>query len=318
MGLAGRCGSPALAGSAQTNPVSDLGVAQRSCPETAPGTRGTYSTASSAGVSPGIGRGRGAPLGPWGWGFPGASCPLTPALPPVPCSGQLCEMPARAAAPPGPCDRAECQNGASCVELGPRAVCQCPPGFGGPKCEKLLSVDFVDRDTYLQLTHLPDWPRANITLQVGTVPGGAGAAVPPQCPALIPDPRSPLRCPRPRTTGSCCTTGTATTWPWSCTRATCGSAMTPAPTPARPSTGTACPPGPGLRQAAVRQGRGPRRPAQQEPGCERCQAAGGGRLQAWGRYRRVRQPGRPVCVYLCLCLHVHVSMDARVCIYVCM
>lgn len=46
-------------------------------------------------------------------------------------------------------------------------MCQCLPGFGGPECEKLLSVNFVDRDTYLQFTDLQDWPRANITLQVG-------------------------------------------------------------------------------------------------------------------------------------------------------
>lgn len=45
-------------------------------------------------------------------------------------------------------------------------MCQCLPGFGGPECEKLLSVNFVDRDTYLQFTDLQNWPRANITLQV--------------------------------------------------------------------------------------------------------------------------------------------------------
>ncbi|XP_010211760.1 PREDICTED: slit homolog 1 protein [Tinamus guttatus] len=86
-------------------------------------------------------------------------------------SGQLCEMPPRAAGQPGPCERAECQNGAQCVELGARALCQCLPGFGGPKCEKLLSVNFVDRDTYLQFTDLQDWPHANITLQVSTAEG---------------------------------------------------------------------------------------------------------------------------------------------------
>lgn len=105
-----------------------------------------------------------APCGVWGDGegaFP-APCPARPR----PRSGQLCEMPPRAAGQPGPCERAECQNGAACVERGARALCQCLPGFGGPKCEKLLSVNFVDRDTYLQFTDLQDWPRANITLQV--------------------------------------------------------------------------------------------------------------------------------------------------------
>ena len=59
------------------------------------------------------------------------------------------------------------------MERGARALCQCLPGFGGPKCEKLLSVNFVDRDTYLQFTDLQDWPRANITLQVRAGGGGA-------------------------------------------------------------------------------------------------------------------------------------------------
>ncbi|KAB0405822.1 hypothetical protein E2I00_013743, partial [Balaenoptera physalus] len=62
----------------------------------------------------------------------------------------------------------ECQNGANCVDQGSQPVCQCLPGFGGPECEKLLSVNFVDRDTYLQFTDLQNWPRANITLQVST------------------------------------------------------------------------------------------------------------------------------------------------------
>lgn len=83
-------------------------------------------------------------------------------------------MPPRAAGQPGPCERAECQNGAPCVERGARALCQCLPGFGGPKCEKLLSVNFVDRDTYLQFTDLQDWPRANITLQVRAGGGHRG------------------------------------------------------------------------------------------------------------------------------------------------
>ena len=38
------------------------------------------------------------------------------------------------------------------MDQGNGPVCQCLPGFGGPECEKLLSVNFVDRDTYLQFT----------------------------------------------------------------------------------------------------------------------------------------------------------------------
>lgn len=81
-------------------------------------------------------------------------------------SGQLCEIPPHGSFQSSPCERVECQNGANCVELGNRALCQCLPGFGGLKCEKLLSVNFVDRDTYLQFTDLQNWPTANITLQV--------------------------------------------------------------------------------------------------------------------------------------------------------
>lgn len=93
-------------------------------------------------------------------------CPALSDLCPAPLSGKLCEVPPRPPAPGGPCEGMECQNGASCMDQGSRAVCQCLPGFGGPECEKLLSVNFVDRDTYLQFTDLQNWPRANITLQV--------------------------------------------------------------------------------------------------------------------------------------------------------
>lgn len=92
--------------------------------------------------------------------------PVPSDLCPFPLSGQLCETPPHRPTPRSPCEGTECQNGANCVDQGNRPVCQCLPGFGGPECEKLLSVNFVDRDTYLQFTDLQNWPRANITLQV--------------------------------------------------------------------------------------------------------------------------------------------------------
>lgn len=104
--------------------------------------------------------------GTWGRKRPSSPCPALSDLRPFPPSGQLCETPPHPAAPRSPCEGAECQNGAHCVDQGSRPVCQCLPGFGGPECEKLLSVNFVDRDTYLQFTDLQNWPRANITLQV--------------------------------------------------------------------------------------------------------------------------------------------------------
>lgn len=82
------------------------------------------------------------------------------------CSGQLCEVPPSSLSL---CELADCQNNAPCVERGGRALCQCPPEFGGPRCEKLVSVNFIDRDSYLLLSDLKNWPQANITLQVYTV-----------------------------------------------------------------------------------------------------------------------------------------------------
>uniref|UniRef100_A0AAY4CDW9 Slit homolog 1 protein n=1 Tax=Denticeps clupeoides TaxID=299321 RepID=A0AAY4CDW9_9TELE len=80
-------------------------------------------------------------------------------------SGQLCEVPPT---PRSPCDLADCQNDAPCIERGGRALCQCLPGFGGSRCEKLVGVNFVDRDSYLLLSDMKNWPQANITLQVST------------------------------------------------------------------------------------------------------------------------------------------------------
>lgn len=79
------------------------------------------------------------------------------------CSGQLCEVPST---PRSLCELADCQNNAPCVERGGHPLCQCLAGFGGPRCEKLVSVNFVDRDSYLLLSDLKNWPQANITLQV--------------------------------------------------------------------------------------------------------------------------------------------------------
>ncbi|CAB1417660.1 unnamed protein product [Pleuronectes platessa] len=80
-------------------------------------------------------------------------------------SGQFCEV---ALVPPSPCQLASCQNGAPCLEGTGTAECQCPPGFEGQSCEKLVSVNFVDRDSYVELQDVKNWPQANISLQVST------------------------------------------------------------------------------------------------------------------------------------------------------
>ncbi|KAM9792195.1 LOW QUALITY PROTEIN: slit homolog 1 protein-like [Neosynchiropus ocellatus] len=78
-------------------------------------------------------------------------------------SGELCEVP-----PPSPCQPTRCQNGATCEDGAGTAVCQCPPGFEGPACERLVSVDFVSRDSYVELRDVRNWRQTNITLQVST------------------------------------------------------------------------------------------------------------------------------------------------------
>ncbi|XP_061770973.1 slit homolog 1 protein-like [Nerophis ophidion] len=80
-------------------------------------------------------------------------------------SGDACEI---APPPPSPCQQARCQNGAPCQERAGAAVCQCLPGFEGTSCEKLVGVNFVKPDSYVQLQDVKNWPHANITLQVST------------------------------------------------------------------------------------------------------------------------------------------------------
>lgn len=154
-------------------------------------------------------------------------------------SGQLCEV------PPSPlslCELADCQNNAPCVERGGRALCQCPPEFGGPRCEKLVSVNFVDRDSYLLLSDPKNWPQANITLQVfrGCRRLHLRLEVG-LCVTQKPHANSLCRCPQLRTTVSFFITETMTISQWSSTKATSRSAMTLAANQVTPSTGTGPP-----------------------------------------------------------------------------
>ncbi len=78
-------------------------------------------------------------------------------------SGRLCEVTLSA---PEDCEQLLCENSAACVESTGTAACLCLPGFDGPRCEKLLSVNFIDRDSYLLLNDVKNRPQTNITLQV--------------------------------------------------------------------------------------------------------------------------------------------------------
>lgn len=82
-------------------------------------------------------------------------------------SGLFCETP-----PPmvllqtSPCDNYECQNGAQCIVAHQEPVCRCLAGFAGQKCEKLITVNFVGKDSYVELPSAKIRPQANISLQV--------------------------------------------------------------------------------------------------------------------------------------------------------
>uniref|UniRef100_A0A669PPJ3 Slit guidance ligand 3 n=1 Tax=Phasianus colchicus TaxID=9054 RepID=A0A669PPJ3_PHACC len=84
-------------------------------------------------------------------------------------SGLFCETP-----PPmvllqtSPCDNYECQNGAQCIVAHQEPVCRCLAGFAGQKCEKLITVNFVGKDSYVELPSAKIRPQANISLQVST------------------------------------------------------------------------------------------------------------------------------------------------------
>ncbi|XP_016108650.1 slit homolog 3 protein-like [Sinocyclocheilus grahami] len=82
-------------------------------------------------------------------------------------SGLFCETP-----PPmillqktSPCDQSYCQNGAQCLVVEGEPVCRCPPGS---KCHKMVTVHFLGKDTYLELSGAKIRPPMHISLQVAT------------------------------------------------------------------------------------------------------------------------------------------------------
>uniref|UniRef100_A0A8C1XM10 Slit homolog 3 (Drosophila) n=1 Tax=Cyprinus carpio TaxID=7962 RepID=A0A8C1XM10_CYPCA len=82
-------------------------------------------------------------------------------------SGLFCETP-----PPmiilqktSPCDQSYCQNGAQCLVVEGEPVCRCPLGS---KCHKMVTVHFLGKDTYLELSGAKIRPPMHISLQVAT------------------------------------------------------------------------------------------------------------------------------------------------------
>ncbi|XP_078449077.1 slit homolog 2 protein-like isoform X1 [Lampetra planeri] len=83
-------------------------------------------------------------------------------------SGLFCEVPPMVLPRASVCLQHDCQNGAECIEQHASPVCQCLPGFEGERCEKLVGVNFVQRDAYLQLPSPRNRLHTNISLQVAT------------------------------------------------------------------------------------------------------------------------------------------------------
>uniref|UniRef100_A0A665WG84 Slit homolog 2 (Drosophila) n=1 Tax=Echeneis naucrates TaxID=173247 RepID=A0A665WG84_ECHNA len=84
-------------------------------------------------------------------------------------SGLFCEFSPPMVLPrTSPCDNHECLNGAQCVVVGTDPRCQCLHGYEGERCETLVSVNFVNRESYLQLPSNLLSPQTNISLQIAT------------------------------------------------------------------------------------------------------------------------------------------------------
>uniref|UniRef100_A0A8C5QN05 Slit guidance ligand 3 n=1 Tax=Leptobrachium leishanense TaxID=445787 RepID=A0A8C5QN05_9ANUR len=84
-------------------------------------------------------------------------------------SGLFCEIsPPMVLLQTSPCDNYECQNGAQCIVVQQEPLCRCLAGFAGQRCEKLITVNFIGKDSYVELTGSKVRPQANISLQVAT------------------------------------------------------------------------------------------------------------------------------------------------------
>ncbi|XP_075947973.1 slit homolog 2 protein isoform X1 [Anarhichas minor] len=84
-------------------------------------------------------------------------------------SGLFCEFSPPMVLPrTSQCDNHECLNEAQCVVMGADPRCQCLHGYEGERCETLVSVNFVNRESYLQLPSSLLSPETNISLQIAT------------------------------------------------------------------------------------------------------------------------------------------------------
>ncbi|CAJ0965367.1 unnamed protein product [Ranitomeya imitator] len=82
-------------------------------------------------------------------------------------SGLFCEFPPPMVLPrTSPCDNFDCQNGGQCIMKGSDPSCQCASGYQGAKCEKLTSINFVGKDSFLQIPSTRIRSQTNISLQM--------------------------------------------------------------------------------------------------------------------------------------------------------
>ncbi|XP_012937853.1 slit homolog 2 protein [Aplysia californica] len=95
-------------------------------------------------------------------GYSGRFCEIAPVLDIV----MLPNSHARAAA----CRLHQCQNNAVCYQPAgsPDYMCKCAPGFEGKKCEKLSSVSFKDKDSYVKLPRVDFRQMTNISISFTT------------------------------------------------------------------------------------------------------------------------------------------------------
>ncbi|XP_059170224.1 slit homolog 2 protein-like isoform X2 [Physella acuta] len=95
-------------------------------------------------------------------GYSGRFCEIAPVLDLVPLPNSQESAPA--------CRLHECQNNAVCYQPAgsPDYKCKCPPGFDGKKCEKLSSVSFKEKDSYVKLPRVDFRQETNISITFST------------------------------------------------------------------------------------------------------------------------------------------------------
>ncbi len=162
-------------------------------------------------------------------------------------SGLFCELSPPMVLPrTSPCDHYDCANGAQCVVKDTDPVCQCLHGYEGMQCEKLVSVNFINRESFLQIPSNLITEQANISLQVHHTYTDHSARV--REIKLILHQLciytyvcvlyACSRLPQMKIMECYCIKEIMNTLRWSSTEVAWESVMTPDPTPHLPSTGT--------------------------------------------------------------------------------